>query len=91
MVDTGGVAASQLRSFVERIERLEEEKKALADDIRDVYAEAKGNGFDTKVLRKVIALRKKDAAERQEEEAILDLYLHALGMAPGAALQEAAE
>jgi uncharacterized protein (UPF0335 family) len=90
MVDTGGVAASQLRSFVERIERLEEEKKGIADDIRDVYAEAKGNGFDTKVLRKVIALRKKDAAERQEEEAILDLYLHALGMAP-AALQEAAE
>ena len=89
MADTGGVAAGQLRSFVERIERLEEEKKGLADDIRDVYAEAKGNGFDTKVLRQVIRLRKKDAAERQEEEAILDLYMHALGMAPP--LAEAAE
>ena len=90
MADAGGVAAGQLRSFVERIERLEEEKKGIADDIRDVYAEAKGNGFDTKVLRQVIRLRKKDAAERQEEEAILDLYMHALGMAP-AAMAEAAE
>jgi uncharacterized protein (UPF0335 family) len=81
---TGGTAASkQLKSFVERIERLEEEKKGIADDIRDVFAEAKGNGFDTKVMRQVIRLRKKDAAERQEEEALLDLYLHALGMAPG--------
>jgi uncharacterized protein (UPF0335 family) len=90
MADAGGVAAGQLRSFVERIERLEEEKKGIADDIRDVYAEAKGNGFDVKVLRKVIALRKKDANERQEEEAILDLYMHALGMVP-AAMAEAAE
>jgi uncharacterized protein (UPF0335 family) len=90
MADAGGVAAGQLRSFVERIERLEEEKKGIADDIRDVYAEAKGNGFDVKVLRKVIALRKKDANERQEEEAILDLYMHALGMVP-AAMGEAAE
>jgi uncharacterized protein (UPF0335 family) len=77
-----GVAGTQLRSFIERIERLEEEKKTISDDIRDVYAEAKGNGFDTKVMRQVIRIRKKDAAERQEEEAILDLYLHALGMAP---------
>jgi uncharacterized protein (UPF0335 family) len=77
-----GVAGTQLRSFIERIERLEEEKKTIADDIRDVYAEAKGNGFDTKVMRQVIRIRKKDVAERQEEEAILDLYLHALGMAP---------
>jgi uncharacterized protein (UPF0335 family) len=90
MADAGGVAAGQLRSFVERIERLEEEKKGIAEDIRDVYAEAKGNGFDVKVLRKVIALRKKDANERQEEEAILDLYMHALGMVP-AAMAEAAE
>ena len=90
MADAGGVAAGQLRSFVERIERLEEEKKGIADDIRDVYAEAKGNGFDVNVLRKVIALRKKDANERQEEEAILDLYMHALGMVP-AAMAEAAE
>lgn len=75
-----GVARDQLRAFVERIERLEEEKKALSDDIRDVFAEAKGSGFDTGVMRQVIRLRKKDAAERREEESILDLYLHALGM-----------
>jgi uncharacterized protein (UPF0335 family) len=82
MADTGGVAAGQLKSFVERIERLEEEKKGIADDIRDVFAEAKGQGFDTKVMRQVIRLRKKDTAERQEEEALLDLYMHALGMIP---------
>ena len=75
-------AQGQLRSLVERIEKLEEEKKAIAGDIKEVYAEAKANGFDTKVMRKVISLRKKDSAERAEEEAILDLYLHALGMAP---------
>ena len=84
MSDASAVAQDQLRSFVERIERLEEEKKTIADDIKDVYAEAKGNGFDTKVLRKVISLRKQDANERQEQEAILDLYLQALGMMPGA-------
>ena len=77
------VAQDQLRSFVERIERLEEEKKTIQDDVKDVYAEAKGNGFDTKILRRVISLRKKDANERAEEEAILDLYLQALGMMPG--------
>ena len=88
MAETGGVAAGQLRSLVERIERLEEEKKGIADDIRDVFAEAKGNGYDTKVMRQVIRLRKKDAAERQEEEALLDLYLHALGMLPGNASGE---
>jgi uncharacterized protein (UPF0335 family) len=82
MAETGGVAGSQLRSFVERIERLEEEKKGIADDIRDVFAEAKGQGFDTKVMRQVIRLRKKEPAERQEEEALLDLYMHALGMVP---------
>jgi uncharacterized protein (UPF0335 family) len=74
------VAGAQLKAFVERIERLEEEKAALAGDIRDVYSEAKGNGFDTKIMRKVISLRKKDFAEREEEEAVLDLYLKALGM-----------
>ncbi len=79
-----GVAADELKQFIERIERLEEEKKGISDDIRDVFAEAKGNGFDTKVMRQVIRLRKKEPAERQEEEAILDLYLHALGMAPEA-------
>lgn len=76
------VAREQLKSVVERIERLEEEKKAIADDIRDVYAEAKANGFDTKVLRQVVSLRKKDLTERQEEEAVRDLYLQALGMLP---------
>lgn len=72
----------QLRAFVERIERLEEEKKTTSDDIRDVYAEAKGNGFDTKALRAVIRLRKQDANERAEHEAILDTYMQALGMLP---------
>lgn len=74
------VAQGQLRSIVERVERLEEEKKTIADDIKEVYAEAKANGFDTKTLRKVVTLRKKDRAEREEEEAMLDLYLNALGM-----------
>ncbi len=82
--EVGTAASRQLKSFVERIERLEEEKKGIADDIRDVFAEAKGQGFDTKILRQVIRLRKKDLAERQEEEALLDLYLHALGMVPAA-------
>ena len=75
-----GVARDQLRAFVERIERLEEEKKQISDDIKDVYAEAKGTGFDVKVLRKLISLRKRDANERAEEESILDLYMQALGM-----------
>lgn len=79
-VDASSVAADQLQSFIERIERLEEEKAGLAGDIKDVYAEAKGTGFDVKALRKIVALRKKDHAERQEEEAILELYLQALGM-----------
>jgi len=78
----GMVARDQIKSIVERIERLEEEKKAIADDIREIYGEAKANGFDTKVLRQVVALRKKDLAERQEQDAIRDLYLHALGMIP---------
>jgi uncharacterized protein (UPF0335 family) len=78
---TESVAADQLKAFIERIERLEEEKAGIASDIKDVYSEAKGNGFDTKVLRKIIALRKRDYAERQEEEAILELYMQALGMA----------
>jgi len=76
------VAREQLRSVVERIEKLEEEKKAIADDIRDVYAEAKGNGFDIKVLRQVVRLRKQDLTERQEQESVRDLYLQALGMLP---------
>jgi uncharacterized protein (UPF0335 family) len=74
------VAAGQLRAFIERIERLEEEKKSISDDIRDVYAELKGTGFEPKAVRTLVRLRRKDAAERQEEEAILDLYKAALGM-----------
>lgn len=74
------VAASQLKAFIERIERLEEEKAGIAGDIKDVYAEAKGYGFDTKIIRKIIALRKRDYAERQEEEALLETYKRALGM-----------
>ncbi|MGH6761291.1 MAG: DUF2312 domain-containing protein [Phyllobacterium sp.] len=74
------VAAGQLRAFIERIERLEEEKQTIADDIKDVYAEAKGNGYDTKAIRTLVRLRKKDQAEREEEETILELYMNALGM-----------
>ena len=75
-----GFAAGQLKSLVERIERLEEEKAALAADIREVYAEAKGHGFDTKIIRQVVRIRRLDKADRQEQEAVLDLYLSALGM-----------
>lgn len=77
-----GIARDQLRSIVERVERLEEEKQSVADDIKEVYAEAKANGFDTKTLRAVIRIRKQDKNERAEQEALLDLYLHALGMTP---------
>ncbi len=80
MAEPGGIAAAQLRAFVERIERLEEDKKAIADDIKEVYGEAKGTGFDTKVIRQVVRLRKQEQAEREEQEALLDLYMHALGM-----------
>ena len=76
----GSIAAGQLRSLIERIERLEEEKQTIAADIREVYAEAKSHGFDTKVMRQVVRIRKQDSTERQEEEAVRDLYLHALGM-----------
>ena len=75
------VNAGHLRAFIERIERLEEEKKALSDDIKDVYAEAKGTGFDTKIMRRIVKIRKQDRDKRLEEETILDLYLQALGMA----------
>lgn len=75
------VAASQLRAFIERVERLNEDKAAVQEDIKEVFAEAKANGFDTKTMRKVIALRKKPKEERQEEEALLDLYMTALGEA----------
>lgn len=74
-------AKEQLRAFIERIERLEEEKAALLGDIREVFAEAKGNGFDTKIMRQVVRIRKLDQADRDEMDALLDLYLHAMGMA----------
>jgi uncharacterized protein (UPF0335 family) len=74
------VNAGHLKAFIERIERLEEEKKALADDIKDVYGEAKANGFDVKIIRKIVSIRKQDREKRIEEETILDLYLAALGM-----------
>ena len=74
------VNSGQLRAVIERIEKLEEEKSAIADDIKDVYAEAKGNGFDAKIIRRIVALRKKDREQRREEEEILDLYMSALGM-----------
>ena len=83
MSDAHGVARDQLRSFIERVERLEEEKKTIADDIKDVYGEAKGTGFDTKILKKIIAIRKQDKDERMEQEAILETYMIALGMVEG--------
>ena len=76
----GEVNAGHLRAFIERIERLEEEKKALAGDIKDVYGEAKANGFDVKIMRKIVSMRKQDRDSRIEEETVLDLYLTALGM-----------
>jgi len=80
-MDTNGVDGGHLTAFIERIEKLEEEKKAIADDIKDVYAEAKGTGFDAKIIRKIVSLRRMDRDKRREEEEILDLYLSALGMA----------
>jgi uncharacterized protein (UPF0335 family) len=76
----GNVAADQLRLFIERIERLEEEKKAMADDVRDVYAEAKANGYDTKTMRKIVALRKMETHARQEADALMETYRSALGL-----------
>ena len=82
-MDTNGVDGGHLTAFIERIEKLEEEKKAITDDIKDVYAEAKGNGYDVKIMRKIVSLRKQDKDKRREEEEILDLYLAALGMIQG--------
>jgi uncharacterized protein (UPF0335 family) len=79
-MDSNAVDGGHLRAFIERIEKLEEEKRAIGDDIKDVYAEAKGTGFDPKVMRKIVSLRRLDKHKRQEEEEILDLYLSALGM-----------
>ena len=80
MADVGGVAGERLRSFIQRIERLEEEKKTISDDIREVFAEAKSSGFDPKIMRQVLKIRKMETAERQEMDALLETYLAALGM-----------
>jgi uncharacterized protein (UPF0335 family) len=80
MADSGGIAADHLKSFIERIERLEEEKAAIAGDVKEVYAEAKGNGFDTKIMRQIIRLRKMEPNDRQEQEELLDIYMRAVGM-----------
>lgn len=80
MAEVGGIAADRLRSFIERIERLEEEKAALSGDIREVYAEAKGTGFDTKIMRQIVRLRKMDESSRQEQDELLELYRRAIGM-----------
>ena len=81
MTEVGGIAGDRLRAYIERIERLEEEKAALAADVREVFAEAKGNGFDVKIMRQVLRLRKMDGDDRAEEEALLDIYKRAIGMA----------
>lgn len=85
-----GFSNGQLKSVIERIERLEEEKQTFTDDIRDVYAEAKGNGFDVKALRAIIRIRKQDADKRKEMQAIIDTYMHALGMLSDTPLGQAA-
>lgn len=90
MSDLGGNSRQQLKAIVERIERLEEEKKTIADDIRDVYAEAKGNGYDVKALRAVISKRRQDAQKRAEHEALVDTYMNALGMLADTPLGKAA-
>ncbi|MBN9412409.1 MAG: DUF2312 domain-containing protein [Candidatus Paracaedimonas acanthamoebae] len=82
MTTFGGVSGAHLKQFIERVERLEEDKANLANDIREVFAEAKSNGFDTKIMRQVLKIRKMDHDERSEQEEILTLYLHALGMVP---------
>ena len=82
MPDIGGIAGERLRSFIERIERLEEEKRALSGDIKEVFAEAKGNGFDTKIMRQLIKLRKMDKDDLDEQETLLDVYKRAIGMLP---------
>ena len=92
MTDVGGVAVERLKSFIERIERLEEEKRGLSGDIKEVYAEARGSGFEPKIMRQVVKLRRMDKADVDEEESLLDLYKRALGMLPEAAIEaQAAE
>jgi len=91
MPDVGGIAGEQLRSFIERIERLEEERKTLAEDIKEVFAEAKGNGFDTKIMREIIKIRRMDEDDLDEQETLLDIYKRALGMLPDVPESVAAE
>jgi uncharacterized protein (UPF0335 family) len=92
MPDVGGIAVERLKSFIERIERLEEERRALSGDIKEVYAEAKGTGFEPKIMRQIIKIRRMDKEEVDEEESLLDLYKRALGMMPVAAIEtQAAE
>ncbi len=88
MAKAGGVAGERLKSFIERIERLEEEKKALADDIRDVYSQAKADGFEVKVMRQIVKIRKMDKDDLDEQEALLETYMNALGMRGGRAAAE---
>jgi uncharacterized protein (UPF0335 family) len=82
MADVGGIAGDRLKSFIERIERLEEEKRALAEDIKEVYAEARGTGFDPKIMRQLIRIRRMDKDDLDEQESLLDVYKRALGMLP---------
>jgi uncharacterized protein (UPF0335 family) len=90
MPDIGGIAVERLKSFIERIERLEEEKRALSGDLKEVYAEAKGTGFEPKIMRQIIKIRKMDKDEVDEEESLLDLYKRALGMMPEATIDAVA-
>jgi uncharacterized protein (UPF0335 family) len=90
MSDVGGIAGERLRSFIERIERLEEEKRTLAEDIKEVFAEAKGTGFDAKIMRQIIKIRRMDKDDLDEQETLLDIYKRALGMLPDAAPEAAA-
>jgi uncharacterized protein (UPF0335 family) len=89
MADVGGIAGDRLKSFIERIERLEEERKALSDDIKEVYAEAKGTGFDVKIMRQIIRIRRMDKDDLDEQETLLDIYRRALGMLPAEESQAA--
>jgi uncharacterized protein (UPF0335 family) len=91
MPDVGGIAGERLKSFIERVERLEEEKRALAEDIKEVYAEAKGVGFDVKIMRQIVKIRKMDQDELDEQETLLDVYKRALGMVPDLQSEAAAE
>lgn len=82
-IDTVGIAGAEVLSFIERVERLEEEKKTISEDIRDVFGEAKGRGFDVKVLKEIVKIRKQDRDQRSEFETLLDLYMRAMNMSPG--------